>query len=67
VYVTKVFDIPTTYLLRDGEVIGRIEHGTRPEVAPSAYVGSAMKGGMFVGTGEFRALAEKIADRAKGE
>jgi hypothetical protein len=55
---TKVFDIATTYVLRDGQVIGRVEHGN----VQSGYVGSALKGGRFVGVGYFSALAQKIAD-----
>lgn len=56
---TKVFDIATTYILRDGEVIGRIEIS---RTSQNGYTGSKLKGGRFVGSGEFASLAAKIAD-----
>jgi len=62
--VTKVLDLVTTYVLRDGEVIGRVEQSNGQQ---DGYVGSGLKGGVFVGSGHFSVLAEKIADRAKGE
>lgn len=55
-FTTTVFDQLTTYILRDGKVIGRIEHTQDNH----GYAGSALKGGSFVGSGEFRALAEAV-------
>jgi hypothetical protein len=59
-FTTTVLDQPTTYILRNGKVIGRIEHTQDNH----GYAGSALKGGSFVGSGEFGALAEKIAERS---
>jgi hypothetical protein len=61
--VTTVVGIPTTYLIRDGQVIGRIEAvGT----GQNGYVGGTLKGGSPVfGGGTFYDLAQKIAERAE--
>jgi hypothetical protein len=57
-FVTEVLGLLTAYVLRDEEVIGRVEiskndfHG---------YVGGGLKGGRFVGRGDFTKLTEAIA------
>ena len=56
--VTEVLGISTTYIVRDGEVLGRIEY-TRDTVA--GYAGAGLKGGRFLGIGLTGTLAEKIA------
>ncbi len=56
---TEVLGISTTYLVRGGEVIGRIEY-TRDSIR--AYAGSGLKGGYYVGIGLTSDLNRKIAD-----
>lgn len=60
---TLVLGIPTTYVVRDGEVIGRVEVHRGSQ---SGYAGSGLKGGYYIGSGLFRNLAEKIAVRSGG-
>lgn len=58
-FVTTVLGLVTTYVLRDGQVIGRVENdGGRL----CGYVGQGLKGGQFVGLGHSSQLAQKIAD-----
>lgn len=60
--VTTVVGIATTYLLRNGQVIGRIEAVGSGQ---NAYIGDNLKGGTPVfGQGTFYELAQKIAERA---
>lgn len=63
-YVTQVMELPITYILRDDCVIGRVEASGRSHIG---YIGAGIKGGTFVGSGEFTRLAQKIADRAVAE
>lgn len=56
---TVVLGIPTTYVLRGDQVIGRVEAGVNSQ---NGYAGPGLKGGYWVGSGPFRDLAEKIAD-----
>ena len=58
-FTTSVLHILTTYVLRDGQIIGRIEH---TQDMPG-YAGSTLKGGTLIGFGEFTELAAKIAAR----
>lgn len=51
-------DIPTTYVIRDGQVIGRIEIINDQQVG---YAGNRLKGGYLVGTADSRTLGERIA------
>jgi hypothetical protein len=63
-YVTTYLGIVTTYILRDGQVIGRVEvAGNRQD----GYVGGRLKGGARVGSGDFVSVAQRIADRADKE
>lgn len=58
--VTEVMGIATTYLLRDGEVIGRIEGQGATQ---NAYIGAGLKGGVWISqTGTFYDLAKRIAE-----
>lgn len=58
--VTTVLGLTTTYLIRDGQILGRIEiDGNRM----NGYVGSGLKGGRWVGSGDSAGLANKIADQ----
>ncbi len=61
IVTTSVFDQLTTYLLRDGQVIGRIEHTQDMD----GYLGTTLKGGGHIGTGEFTQLAQRIADHPR--
>lgn len=58
---TEVLGISTTYIVRDGHVIGRIEY-TGDTIL--GYAGAGLKGGYFLGTGLTGVLAEKIVARA---
>ena len=57
---TEVLGVSTTYIVRDGEVLGRIEY-TRDTI--HGYAGSGLKGGYFLGTGLTGDLAQRIVDR----
>jgi hypothetical protein len=57
---TVVLGIPTTYILRNGAVIGRVEAGTTSQ---NGYAGAGLKGGIWVGSGGFSRLAQAIAER----
>lgn len=62
---TEVVGLVTTYVLRDGQIIGRLETAG---CCWNAYAGSTLKGGAYVGsTGTFYGLAQQIADRASAE
>jgi hypothetical protein len=61
---TVVLGISTTYIVRAGVVLGRIEY-TRDTV--HGYAGSGLKGGRFVGTDLTAALAEKIVAYADSD
>lgn len=50
--------IPTTYVIRDGQVIGRIEISRGQQ---TGYAGERLKGGYLVGYGDSQTLAERIA------
>lgn len=63
-YATVYLGIATTYILRDGQVIGRVEH---EKANQHGYVGGRLKGGERVGSGDFTRLAQAIADRAGKE
>ena len=63
-YATTYLGISTTYILRDGQVIGRIEFADGRQ---DGYVGTRLKGGSWVGSGDSTSLGRKIADRAAGE
>lgn len=45
-FVTEVLGLPTTYILRDGVILGRIESAG---IRLSGYVGGSLKGGEFIG------------------
>jgi hypothetical protein len=63
--VTEVLGIGTTYLCRDGAVIGRIEGRGAQQ---NAYVGDGLKGGHWAGsTGTFYELAARVADHRDKE
>lgn len=61
---TKVVGLPTTYILRAGEVIGRVEADGFRQLG---YVGSGLQGGRYVGCGDFYGLAQRIVQRADKE
>lgn len=57
---TEVVGLATTYVLRDGQVLGRIE---AQGITQTAYAGPSLKGGSYVGsTGTFYELAQRIAE-----
>lgn len=56
--VTEVVGLPTTYVLRNGEVIGRVEVMNDYF---NGYVGTGLKGGRYIGRGDFSGLTEEIA------
>jgi hypothetical protein len=56
--VTEVVGLPTTYVLRDNEVIGRVG---ADKTRQYGYVGAGLKGGQYIGRGVFYELAAKIA------
>lgn len=62
-----VLGVETTYLLRDGLVLGRVEsNAMRSHSGLSAYVGDRMKGGKFIGTSQtYEAAFAKILDQHK--
>jgi hypothetical protein len=62
--VTDVLGISTTYIVRDEEILGRIEY-TRDRV--SGYAGSGLKGGYYLGTALTASLAERIVARADAD
>jgi hypothetical protein len=57
--VTEVVGIPTTYLLRDDQIIGRVEGQGRFMIG---YVGDTLKGGYYVGTGDYYGLFQNIVN-----
>ena len=57
--VTTLLGKPTTYVIRNGQVIGRIESD---DLSLIGYAGGGLKGGSLIGWGDFAALAAKIAD-----
>lgn len=60
--VTTVVGTPTTYILRDGHILGRVEaDGNRQ----AGYVGAGLKGGELVGIGGFYGLADDIAAKSQ--
>jgi len=63
-FATVCLGIATTYILRDGQVIGRVEHERNGQ---HGYAGGRLKGGERVGSGDFTRLAQKIADGAAKE
>ena len=59
-YATTYLGVPTTYILRDGRIIGRVEqYGVTRE---RGWFGNGLKGGVYLGSGSFGALAQKIAE-----
>ncbi|GAA0494026.1 hypothetical protein Ade02nite_20800 [Paractinoplanes deccanensis] len=56
-----VLGVVATYVLRDGQVLGRIEN---IEGRNSGYAGSTLKGGYFLGQADDATLARRIADYA---
>jgi hypothetical protein len=56
--ITEVVGLPTAYVLRAGEVIGRVETSRNDF---HGYVGGGLKGGRYVGRGDFTKLTETIA------
>ncbi|GGN39030.1 hypothetical protein FHR83_006811 [Actinoplanes campanulatus] len=55
----EVLGLATTYVLRDGNVLGRIEtHGS----GQAGYVGDRLKGGYYRGAGDATTLAQRIVD-----
>ncbi|MEV5819346.1 hypothetical protein AB0L22_09235 [Micromonospora haikouensis] len=56
--VTTYLDILITYIVRDGQVIGRIENSRDRQVG---YAGDRLKGGYLIGYGDSETLGRKIA------
>jgi hypothetical protein len=57
IVTAMVLGTMSTYIIRDGAVIGRIEHVGQQ----AGYVGTALKGGNWIGSGDSTELGEKIA------
>jgi hypothetical protein len=57
--VTEVLGIATTYILRDGDIIGRIEMAG---ATINGYAGPGLKGGGYLGSSTYEDLARRIAD-----
>ncbi len=57
----EVLGLVTTYVLGDGEVLGRIESD---DGAQNGYAGAGLKGGHFLGTGGSTELAQRIVEHA---
>ena len=55
---TTYLGIPTTYVIRDGQVIGRIEISRGQQVG---YAGDRLKGGYLIGYGDSETLGRRIA------
>jgi hypothetical protein len=55
---TEYLGMPTTYIIRDGRVIGRIEIHRGRQVG---YAGDLLKSGYLIGSGDSETLAAKIA------
>jgi hypothetical protein len=59
--ITTVLDLLTTYIIRDGEVIGRIEVQRDRQYG---YAGNRLKGGYLVGMADSATLGARIVARA---
>jgi hypothetical protein len=55
----EVLGVATTYVLRGGTVLGRIEAHTSGQ---AGYVGDRLKGGYCLGPGDSTTLAQRIVD-----
>lgn len=62
--VTEYLGLPTTFLIRDGHVIGRIEVHRGQQVG---YAGDRLKGGTLVVGGDSLALGRKIVAQHQHE
>lgn len=54
----EIVGLATTYVLRDGQIIGRVESAGSSQ---NGYIGSGLKGGGFIGSGPFYELVSRIA------
>lgn len=55
----EVLGLATTYVLRDGVVLGRIEANRGYQYG---YAGGGLKGGYFLGISDSTTLAQRVAD-----
>lgn len=62
-----VLGVFTTYLLRDGVVLGRVETPPVGQGGHNVYAGSGLKGGQWLGSAGFSATGFELILQASGE